>query len=117
MNGGYSDISVVDGAARIYIWLRYSATRQLTWQRNYNTKPRDLAHAQDRLTNIIPRQPFPLNYLSDRVEMHKRTYGEAQEWIRLMLSTVGRGGDGQRIRDEILHIMHRNHVKEVKVDS
>jgi alpha-glucan,water dikinase len=24
-----------------------------------------------------------------------------------MLTTVGRGGDGQRIRDEILHIMHR----------
>jgi hypothetical protein len=24
-----------------------------------------------------------------------------------MLSCVGRGGDGQRIRDEILHIMHR----------
>eukprot|EP00210_Caulerpa_lentillifera_P008359 g7972.t1 len=30
-----------------------------------------------------------------------------------MLSTVGRGGDGQRIRDEILHIIHRNKVKEV----
>ncbi len=38
---------------------------------------------------------------------HSRTSGEAQEWVRLMLSTVGRGGDGQRIRDEILHIMHR----------
>lgn len=49
-------------------------------------------------------------------DAHKQTKGEAQEWIRLMLSTVGRGGDGQRIRDEILHIMHRNHVKEVKVD-
>jgi hypothetical protein len=31
-----------------------------------------------------------------------------------MLATVGRGGDGQRIRDEILHIMHRNHVSEAK---
>lgn len=31
-----------------------------------------------------------------------------------MLSTVGRGGDGQKIRDEILNIMHRNNVKEVK---
>lgn len=27
-----------------------------------------------------------------------------------MLTTVGRGGDGQKIRDEILHIMHRNKV-------
>jgi hypothetical protein len=32
----------------------------------------------------------------------------------MMLTTVGRGGDGQRIRDEILHIMHRNHIPETK---
>lgn len=49
---------------------------------------------QERLTNTIARA-------------HSRTAGEAQEWVRLMLSCVGRGGDGQRIRDEILHIMHR----------
>lgn len=40
--------------------------------------------------------------------------GEAQEWVRLMLGTVGRGGDGQRIRDEILNIMHRNKIPERK---
>lgn len=34
--------------------------------------------------------------------------------IRLALGTVGRGGDGQAIRDEILHIMHRNHIPEKK---
>src|SRR5207245_1707237 len=28
-------------------------------------------------------------------------------------ATVGRGGDGQQIRDGILQIMHRHHVKEV----
>lgn len=50
--------------------------------------------AQERLTHTIARA-------------HSRTSGEAQEWVRLMLSCVGRGGDGQRIRDEILHIMHR----------
>ena len=35
---------------------------------------------------------------------------------RLMLGTVGKGGDGgqgQQIRDEILNIMHRNDIKEV----
>lgn len=32
--------------ADIYTWLRYSATRQLTWQRNYNTQPRILSAAQ-----------------------------------------------------------------------
>lgn len=31
-----------------------------------------------------------------------------------MLTTVGRGGDGQKIRDEILNIMHRNHIPEKK---
>lgn len=49
---------------------------------------------QERLTNTI-------------AQAHAKTTGEAQEWVRLMLSCVGRGGDGQRIRDEILHIMHR----------
>lgn len=54
--------------------------------------------------------------------MHGRTHarvlagpaGEAQEWVRIMLTTVGRGGDGQKIRDEILNIMHRNNIPEKK---
>eukprot|EP00887_Chlorella_sp_A99_P007269 scaffold2.g7269.t1 len=37
-----------------------------------------------------------------------------QEWVRLMLTTVGRGGNAQAVRDEILNIMHRNRIKEVK---
>jgi alpha-glucan,water dikinase len=53
-----------------------------------------LCDLQERLTNTIARA-------------HSKTRGDAQEWVRLMLSCVGRGGDGQRIRDEILHIMHR----------
>jgi alpha-glucan, water dikinase len=32
-------------AAFMYIWLRYSFIRQLTWQKRYNTKPKDLQHA------------------------------------------------------------------------
>lgn len=32
----------------------------------------------------------------------------------MLLSNLGSGGDGQRIRDEILHIMHRNHIPERK---
>jgi alpha-glucan,water dikinase len=31
-----------DHVAYLFIWLRYSFTRNLTWQKNYNTKPRDL---------------------------------------------------------------------------
>ena len=50
---------------------------------------------QERLTRTV-------------AEAHRRSTGEPQEWVRMMLSTVGRGGDGQRIRDEILHIMHRS---------
>src|SRR5204863_1378928 len=77
----------------------FSAIRQLTWQRNYNTKPRELAHAQDRLTNRLAAL-----YASQR---------EGRPFLRMMLATIGRGGDGQRIRDEILQIMHRHHLKEV----
>ena len=68
--------------ARLYVWLRYSAIRQLTWQRNYNTQPRILGSAQERLTHAI-------------ADAYARTTGEAQEWARLMLTTVGRGGNAQ----------------------
>src|SRR5438034_3318114 len=88
-----------EGWASLFVWLRFSAIRQLDWQRNFNTKPRELAHAQDRLTlklaAAFPRQP------------------QSRDLIRLMLTCVGRGGEGQRIRDEILQIMHRHHIKEV----
>jgi alpha-glucan,water dikinase len=89
----------VNGLALLYVWLRFSAIRQLTWQRNYNTKPRELTHAQDRLTGKL-------------AEIH-RTEPDARPLVRLMLATVGRGGDGQRIRDEVLQIMHCHHIKEV----
>ncbi len=89
----------LEALALLYVWLRFSAIRQLTWQRNYNTKPRELAHAQDRLTNRLAEL-----YLGEH---------DGRPLLRLMLATIGRGGDGQRIRDEILQIMHRNNVKEV----
>jgi alpha-glucan, water dikinase len=85
----------------LFAWLRYSAIRQLDWQRNYNTKPRELSHAQDRL--------------STRLAGVWRSHPPASPcrfWARQMLTTMGRGGDGQRVRDEILQIMHRNHLKE-----
>ena len=85
--------------ATLFVWLRYSAIRQLDWQRNYNTKPRELSHAQDRLTSRLATAfaEQPAN----------------RDLIRQMLACLGRGGDGQRIRDEILQIMHRHHIKEV----
>ncbi len=89
----------VEGMAVIFTWLRFSAIRQLDWQRNYNTKPRELSHALDRLTFRLAGR-----YLAEPSE---------RDMIRLILTTLGRGGDGQRIRDEILNIMHRHHIKEV----
>jgi alpha-glucan,water dikinase len=88
-----------EGLALIFVWMRYSFLRQLDWQRNYNTKPKELSHAQDRLT-----QKLAGLYSSDP---------KSRELIRLIMSTLGRGGEGQRIRDEILHIMHRHRIKEV----
>ena len=85
--------------ALLFVWLRYSFIRQLDWQRNYNTQPRELSHAQDRLTIRLAEV-----YLQ---------HPPGRPWARLMLSTLGRGGEGQKVRDEILHIMHRNHLKEV----
>jgi alpha-glucan,water dikinase len=89
----------IDGLAMIYVWMRFSVLRQLDWQRNYNTQPRELSHAQDRLTLKIAD-----NYRSEP---------QGRELLRMIMSTLGRGGEGQKIRDEILHIMHRHHIKEV----
>src|SRR5438552_6206273 len=88
-----------EGLALLFVWMRFSAIRQLDWQRNYNTKPRELSHAQDRLTGKLAGI-----YAHDAA---------SRPLIRLMLTTVGRGGEGQEIRDEILNIMHRHHIKEV----
>jgi alpha-glucan, water dikinase len=87
--------------AKVFVWLRYSAMRQLTWQRNYNTQPRILGAAQERLTHTI-------------ADAFNQTYGPAREWARSLLTTVGRGGNAQAVRDEILAIMHRNKISEVK---
>ena len=84
----------------IFVWMRYSFLRQLDWQRNYNTKPKELSHAQDRLT---------LKFAS----LYSTGPDKSRELIRLIMSTLGKGGEGQRIRDEILHIMHRHRIKEV----
>lgn len=66
--GGAAE-DVPRAAAAAYVWLRYSATRALTWQRSYNTQPRQLSGAQAHLTNIM-------------AEAHARSSGEAQEWVR-----------------------------------
>jgi alpha-glucan,water dikinase len=83
----------------LFVWLRFSFIRQLDWQRNYNTKPRELGHAMDRLTLKIAGR-----YTADP---------ESREMMRLLMSTLGRGSDAQRVRDEVLNIMHRRHIKEV----
>ena len=70
----------VHGLALIFVWLRYSAIRQLDWQRDYNTKPRELSHAMDRLTVK----------LADRYEKEPAE----RELIRLIMTTMGRGGQG-----------------------
>ncbi|MBY0525943.1 MAG: hypothetical protein K2R98_21295 [Gemmataceae bacterium] len=90
-----------DAMALLFAWLRYSAMRQLEWQRSYNTKPRELSHSQDRLTQRLAA-----------VWQRQAAGSPVRLWARAMFTTLGRGGEGQRVRDEILHIMHRNHLKE-----
>ncbi|TVU30245.1 hypothetical protein EJB05_21855 [Eragrostis curvula] len=79
------------GLAGLLVWMRFMATRQLVWNKNYNVKPREISQAQDRFTDILQN-------------LYK-LYPEHREMIRMIMSAVGRGGEGdvgQRIRDEIL---------------
>ena len=51
LQGGEEDVE--HAMAAIFVWLRYSSARHLTWQRNYNTQPRILGEAQAKLTHKI----------------------------------------------------------------
>ncbi|XP_028802230.1 alpha-glucan water dikinase 2 isoform X2 [Neltuma alba] len=85
------------GLIGILVWLRFMACRHLTWNKNYNVKPREISEAQDRFTCVL--QKIYLNQPSDR------------EIVRMIMACVGRGGPGdvgQRIRDEIL-LIQRNY--------
>ncbi|KAL6569107.1 hypothetical protein OROHE_003388 [Orobanche hederae] len=88
------------GLAAVLVWMRYMATRQLIWNKNYNVKPREISKAQDRLTDLLQNV--------------YKTSPQYREILRLIMSTVGRGGEGdvgQRIRDEILVIQRNNNCK------
>ncbi|KAL6297180.1 hypothetical protein ACE6H2_005322 [Prunus campanulata] len=88
------------GLVGILVWLRFMSCRHLTWNKNYNVKPREISEAQDRFTNLLQR--IYLNQPKDR------------EIVRLLMTHVGRGGQGdvgQRIRDEILVIQRNNDCK------
>lgn len=87
-----------------YVWMRYSAMRKLDWQRRYNTKPKDLSWAQRQLTYSITRK---LEHAA------KSPFLSPFRLLRSILGSLGKGGDnGQRIRDQILEIMHRNRIGE-----
>ncbi|GAA0171245.1 kinase [Lithospermum erythrorhizon] len=88
------------GLAGILVWMRFMATRQLIWNKNYNVKPREISKAQDRLTDLLQ------NVYTSHPQYH--------ELLRMIMATVGRGGEGdvgQRIRDEILVIQRKNDCK------
>ncbi|XP_038994051.1 alpha-glucan water dikinase, chloroplastic-like [Hibiscus syriacus] len=88
------------GLAGILVWMRFMATRQLIWNKNYNVKPREISKAQDRLTDLL--------------QSIYKTHPQHRELLRMIMSTVGRGGEGdvgQRIRDEILVIQRNNDCK------
>jgi len=83
----------------VFVWQRMSFVRLLDWQRNYNTKPRELAAAT--------------NDLADKLCTVWKENPAMRPWARWTLATLGRGGNrGQDIRDEILHIMHRHKIPE-----
>ncbi|KAK9830544.1 hypothetical protein WJX72_012386 [[Myrmecia] bisecta] len=88
------------GLVALTAWLRYSAARHLTWNRNYNVKPREISAAQDRLTQRLAQ------LYEERPEL--------QDFVLLSMAAVGRGGQGnigQRIRDEILDVQQKNGAK------
>ena len=84
----------------VLVWLRLTAARELTWNKNYNVKPREIAVKQELCGRAIAS-------LFDAEDADF-------ELLRLLVAAVGRGGSseaGQRIRDEILHIQRNSDCK------
>lgn len=97
-----------DHVVYLYIWLRYSFSRQLTWQKRYNTKPRDLQNAQIGLTDELCEQ-----YKFHSKQGVSNSFLTSADLLRAMIVFIGKGsGNGQQVRDEILNIMHRNKIPE-----
>lgn len=101
----YEDLATAEAAEEtefwelMFTWARFAFLGLLDWQRNYNTKPRELAHACESLTFYAARL--------------WRSHPSHRHLIRGCLSTMGRGGSqGQAIRDRILEIMHKHHIPE-----
>eukprot|EP00915_Cephaloidophora_sp_WS-2016_P005785 GHVH01007657.1.p1 GENE.GHVH01007657.1~~GHVH01007657.1.p1 ORF type:complete len:1702 (+),score=221.33 GHVH01007657.1:115-5220(+) len=106
--GEYEDVyynpeNDIDFWSWFVVWGRMSQVRLLDWQRNYNTKPRDLAGATQALTTKLA------------TIWSTFSHSPIRSWVRLFMMTLPRGGDGgtgQAIRDEILNIQHRHHIPE-----
>ncbi|GJN20952.1 hypothetical protein PR202_gb08393 [Eleusine coracana subsp. coracana] len=73
------------GLSGLLVWMRFMATRQLVWNKNYNVKPREISQAQDRFTDILQN-------------LYK-THPQYRETIRMIMSAVGRGGEGDALMD------------------
>ena len=98
----------------IYIWLKYSFRRILTWQRQFNTPPKDLQWSMHCLTFELTKRFTELYSLSQK---NKKFCLSPKLIIKDSCVLVGKGREnGQRIRDEILNIFHKFHISE-KIDS
>ena len=94
----------------ILIWLRYSYQRQLDWQRNYNTRPRELSNSMDRLSMLVTGK---YSNSIQKEKPYKNLLNSKSSVIKHIISLLGKGtGNGQAIRDEILVIMHKNKIPE-----
>ena len=101
----------------IYIWLKYSFRRILTWQRQFNTPPKDLQWSMHCLTFELTKRFSELYSSSQKTEKNKKFCLSPKVIIKDSCVLVGKGREnGQRIRDEILNIFHKYHISE-KIDS
>ena len=107
---GFNDKTSNENWIWILIWLRYSNQKLLSWQRKYGTRPIYLSNAMNRLSYDLTLRYSKL-YNNER--MYKNIFSSKLSLLKNILSQIGKGtGNGQEIRDEILNVMHRNHIVE-----
>jgi len=84
----------------LFTWLRFMATRQLVWNKNYNVKPREISAAQNALTATMCRYDLAATQclltsltwqLPACVPRLHRDRPDLRDIVRLTMCTVGRG--------------------------
>lgn len=96
----------------VWVWLEFAYQKKLDWQRNYNSRPKEIASSMNRLVNELT-----VRYINDHInERYSNQIFHSHNFIiKRILSQIGKGEeDGSSIRTILLNLFHKSDIKLTK---